>query len=157
MTTIDLTGEAATASLAERLGALVRAGDVIGLAGPLGAGKTAFVKGLAAGLGVDPRTVVSPTFTLINEHHGGRLPLYHVDLYRLDHVSDLTELGLEELVSGGGVCAIEWLDRFPDVAPTAWLQVGIAITGETSRRLTVRGFAERGQALCESWLGSSRP
>src|SRR5439155_7242678 len=94
---------AATERAARRLARLVEPGDVIGLVGELGAGKTLFVKGLAAGLGLDPRYVSSPTFTLIQSYSGGRLPLHHVDLYRLEQAAELDELGLPELLAGEGV------------------------------------------------------
>src|SRR5262249_58689796 len=106
---------------ARRLGALCEPGDVIGLIGELGAGKTVFVKGLAAGLGIDPTHVASPTFTLINEYRGGRIGLHHVDLYRLERPEELIELGLEEIVGGEGGCAIAWGDRFAGVPGAGWL------------------------------------
>jgi len=82
------------------------------LAGDLGAGKTAFVRGMAEGLGIDPREVSSPTFTLIQEYRGGRLTLFHVDLYRVQP-TEVDDLGLDEITLGGGVTAIEWPDRLP--------------------------------------------
>jgi tRNA threonylcarbamoyladenosine biosynthesis protein TsaE len=94
--------------LARRLGA----GDIVLLSGDLGAGKTAFVRGLAEGLGVDPADVTSPTFTLIQQYAGGRLPLHHVDLYRLTPI-EVDDLGLDDLTLEGGVTAIEWPDRLP--------------------------------------------
>jgi tRNA threonylcarbamoyladenosine biosynthesis protein TsaE len=100
--------EAETASVANALAATLVAGDVILLSGNLGAGKTAFVRGLAEGLGIDAEDVSSPTFTLVHEYRGGRLTLYHVDLYRLEKAAT-DDLGLEELHRG--VLAIEWPDR----------------------------------------------
>lgn len=100
--------EAETASVASALAATLVAGDVILVSGNLGAGKTAFVRGLAEGLGIDPEDVSSPTFTLVHEYRGGRLTLYHVDLYRLERAAT-DDLGLEELHRG--VLAIEWPDR----------------------------------------------
>lgn len=100
--------EAVGRALAPRLGR----GAVVLLSGDLGAGKTAFVRGMAAGLGVDPGEVSSPTFTLIQEYRGGRLPLYHVDLYRLRAI-EVEELGLDDERMGEGVTAIEWPDRLP--------------------------------------------
>ena len=99
-----------TSEAGERLAARLNAGDVVLLYGDLGAGKTAFVRGLARGLGANADDVSSPTFTLVQEYHG-RVTLYHVDLYRLEP-PEIDDLGLEELVCGDGVVAIEWADRW---------------------------------------------
>jgi tRNA threonylcarbamoyladenosine biosynthesis protein TsaE len=104
--------EADTTAVGQRLGERLRAGAVVVLSGELGSGKTAFVRGLARGLGIEPGQVSSPTFTLIQEYRGGRLPLYHADLYRLT-TRETEDLGLEELADAGGVLAIEWPDRLP--------------------------------------------
>lgn len=105
------------------LAATLRRGDVLGLCGDLGAGKTHFVKGLTAGLGASA-DVTSPTFTLIHEYIGGRLPLYHFDFYRLEDEDDALKIGLDEYLDGDGVCVIEWADKFPDLLPThtQWLR-----------------------------------
>ena len=99
------------------------------------AGKTAFVRGLAAGLGADPGEVSSPTFTLIQPYGGGRLPLVHVDLYRLDDPREVRDLGLEELGSGG-VLAIEWAEKLPDV-PAGAIRVTIAHDEGDARRIAI--------------------
>jgi tRNA threonylcarbamoyladenosine biosynthesis protein TsaE len=104
--------EAETAAVGRDLARTLAAGAVVLLSGDLGAGKTAFVRGLAEGLGVDPADVSSPTFTLIQEYRGGRLPLFHADLYRLDETREIEELGLEE-IGEGGVLAIEWAEKLP--------------------------------------------
>ena len=104
--------EAETSAVGRDLAGSLTAGSVVLLSGDLGAGKTAFVRGLAAGLGIDPEAVSSPTFTLIQEYRGGRLPLHHVDLYRLRSI-EVDDLGLDELTLEGGVTAIEWPDRLP--------------------------------------------
>jgi tRNA threonylcarbamoyladenosine biosynthesis protein TsaE len=106
--------------------ARVRAGDVLALAGDLGAGKTQWVKGLAAGLGCDA-AVTSPTFTLIHEYAGGRLPLYHIDCYRLEGPEELLAIGLDDYMDGNGVLAIEWADKFPELMPAAarWVRFKI--------------------------------
>jgi tRNA threonylcarbamoyladenosine biosynthesis protein TsaE len=110
--------------VATRLGQSVAIGDVIALVGPLGAGKTTFVQGLAEGMGVSAdRHVASPTFALVNEHPG-RIPLVHVDFYRIKDPSELPELGIEEAYDQAAT-AIEWADRFPDWLPTDALQVVI--------------------------------
>ena len=94
----------------------LHAGDVLALAGDLGTGKTQFVKGLVAGLGGNDE-VTSPTFALIHEYTSGRLPVYHLDFYRLNHRNELRHLGLEDYFDGEGVCVIEWADRFPEILP----------------------------------------
>ena len=105
--------EAQTADAGRSLAPALDAGDVILLYGDLGAGKTAFVRGVAEGLGIAPNDVTSPTFTLIQEYRGGRLPLHHVDLYRL-HSMEVGDLGLDEITMENGVTAIEWPDRLPE-------------------------------------------
>ena len=109
--TLITNSEAETAAVGREFARTLNAGAVVLLSGDLGAGKTAFVRGLAEGLGIDPAEVCSPTFTLIQEHYGGRLPLYHVDLYRLQS-SEVDDLGLDEMTLLG-VTAIEWPDRLP--------------------------------------------
>jgi tRNA threonylcarbamoyladenosine biosynthesis protein TsaE len=110
--TITSGSEAATSALGRDFARTLVAGSVVLLSGELGTGKTAFVRGMADGLGVDPDAVSSPTFTLIHEYRGGRLPLFHVDLYRLQ-AHEVADLGLDELTLQGGVTAIEWPDRLP--------------------------------------------
>jgi len=126
-----------TERLAETLAGELRAGAVVLLSGPLGAGKTAFVRGLARGLGVDPDEVSSPTFTLVHEYRGGRLRLFHVDLYRLG-TGGAEDLGLDELGVQDGVLAIEWPDRLGHTFRDA-IDVQIDVVDETSRRVIVRG------------------
>ena len=110
--------EAETSAVGRDLAQSLSAGSVVLLSGDLGVGKTAFVRGLAEGFGVDPDQVSSPTFTLIQEYRGGRLPLHHVDLYRLKSI-EVDDLGLDELTLEGGVTAIEWPDRLPRDFPGA--------------------------------------
>ena len=105
------------------------------LFGDLGAGKTAFVKGLAAGLGIDPDDVTSPTFTLVHEYTGARLPLVHIDLYRLDR-ADLDDIGLDPDVANAGVIAVEWGDRLPR-RPTGAFVIRIRDEGEDVRLIRV--------------------
>ena len=104
--------ELETVAVGRDIAGTLEAGDTILLYGDLGAGKTAFVRGLAAGLGVQPDDVSSPTFTLIQEYRGGRLPLFHADLYRLNDPREIEDLGLDEIAEGG-VLAIEWADKLP--------------------------------------------
>jgi len=126
--------EAETQALACEIARSLGPGDVVLLTGELGAGKTAFVRGLAEGLGVPPDDVSSPTFTLVHEYRGGRVPLYHADLYRLDRGAD-EDLGLSELVADGGVLAIEWPDRLTHAFPGA-RTVTIEIVDGATRRVT---------------------
>lgn len=116
MTTITRS-EAETAATGHTLAARLRAGDVVLLYGDLGAGKTAFVRGLAEGLGIDPEEVSSPTFTIVQQYRGERLTLLHVDLYRLE-AKEVDDLGLDEL-GEGAVVAIEWAERLPRTPPDA--------------------------------------
>jgi tRNA threonylcarbamoyladenosine biosynthesis protein TsaE len=110
--------EADTRAFAAGLAAELRPGAVVLLSGELGAGKTAFVRGLAEGLGAEPGEVTSPTFTLVQEYRGGRLPLIHVDLYRLE-AADLSEIGLDEALAAAGVIAVEWPERLTRPVPGA--------------------------------------
>ena len=110
--------EDGTAAAALDLAAMLGPGAVVLLYGDLGAGKTAFVRGLAEGLGISGEEVSSPTFTLVQEYHGGRLPLVHVDLYRLDDSREVDDLGLDELGTGA-VLAIEWAEKLPRIPPQA--------------------------------------
>ena len=127
--------EEETAGVARTVAQTLQPGAVLLLSGSLGAGKTAFVRGLAAGLGIDPGEVSSPTFTLVHEYRGGRLVLYHADLYRLDKAS-LEDLGLAERRVAEGVMAIEWPDRLTYSLAGA-TTIAIELVDETTRRITV--------------------
>ena len=109
---IESHSEQETTDAGRRLGASLQPGDVVLLYGDLGAGKTAFVRGLAAGLGIDPDEVTSPTFTIVQEYRGPRLTLQHVDLYRLSPV-EVADLGVEDLAAADTVIAVEWAERLP--------------------------------------------
>jgi tRNA threonylcarbamoyladenosine biosynthesis protein TsaE len=125
-----------TLNFGERLACEVQRGDVIALFGDLGAGKTALVKGLARGLGVT-QAVTSPTFTLVHEYPGGRLPLFHIDLYRLDTVEQALAIGIEDYLNGMGVTAIEWAEKIEPLLPPHTTRVRITWLGETARRIEV--------------------
>lgn len=127
--------EEETAAIGRKVASTLSAGDVLLLYGDLGAGKTAFVRGLAEGLGIRRDDVSSPTFTLIQEYRGGRLPLFHVDLYRIDDPREFDELGLEEIAEEG-VLAIEWADKYPR-PPVRAVRVSITHAGESERSVTV--------------------
>lgn len=127
-----------TAALGEQWGRAARTGWVIGLSGDLGAGKTQLVKGLARGLGL-ATLIASPTFGLVNEHRDGRLPLFHLDLYRLDSREQIIGAGLEEyLLKPAGVTVVEWAERYFDVASPqpGLIRVSIETLGENERRIT---------------------
>jgi len=146
--TLTAATAAETQAIAERLGRLLAPGDVLALVGPLGAGKTTFVQGLARGLDVPPdRHVASPTFALVNEHPG-RVPLVHADLYRIEHARELAELGLTDAFDRAAV-AIEWLDRFPDAAPAERLEITLAFADGEGRTLTFTPAGARATALVD--------
>lgn len=126
-------GEEETRRLASRLAGLLRPGDVLLLVGELGTGKTSFIRGLAEGLGVEGR-VVSPTFTLLREYRG-RLPLHHLDAYRLEGPLDLFDLGVDELLGGEGVVVVEWGDRVRDFFPEGYLEVDLSYGEGDEERL----------------------
>jgi tRNA threonylcarbamoyladenosine biosynthesis protein TsaE len=142
---------AATLEFAAALASVVRAGDLVLLIGEMGAGKTAFAQGFAAGLGVD-EPVTSPTFTLVR-HYRGRVEMHHVDVYRLDSIAEVADLGLSELLDSDGVTLIEWGDAIVSVLPTDHLQVGLSFGASSEeRRLELRAlgsWAERHTALEE--------
>ncbi|MBB6671053.1 tRNA (adenosine(37)-N6)-threonylcarbamoyltransferase complex ATPase subunit type 1 TsaE [Cohnella nanjingensis] len=138
--------EADTVRFAERLAALSQPGTVLALDGDLGAGKTRFAQAFARGLEV-PGLVNSPTFTIIKEYEGGRLPFYHMDVYRLS-TAEADELGLEEYFEGAGVSLVEWASLIEPLLPPERLHIGIALTGPDSRRLTGRPIGARYEAWC---------
>ncbi|MCP4448575.1 MAG: tRNA (adenosine(37)-N6)-threonylcarbamoyltransferase complex ATPase subunit type 1 TsaE [Myxococcales bacterium] len=151
-------GPEATFEAGRSLAAILRAGDVIGLIGDLGAGKTLLTQGVAAGLGVPESVrVTSPTFSLINEYAGGRLPMVHVDLYRIEAEAELEHIGFEEILDNSGVSSVEWCEKFP-VLPEDHLMVTIGIAGEGSRILSANGTGPRSTAIASAWasaLGST--
>ena len=130
---------AETEELGCRLGRTLGPGAVVAYFGGLGMGKTAFTRGLARGLGFT-EAVTSPTYTIVNEYLGGRLPLFHFDMYRLSSADDLFDIGWEDYLDRGGVCAVEWSERVDDAMPADTLWVDIARgTGESDRIITISG------------------
>ena len=129
-----------TEALGEKLAKLLRPGTVLAYLGDLGAGKTAFTRGLARGLGCR-ETVTSPTYTIVNEYLGGRLPLFHFDMYRLASSDDLWDIGWEDYLDRQGVCAVEWSENVPEAMHGA-LTVRIEKLGDSVRRITIDGGAE---------------
>ena len=128
-------GAEQTRRLGAHLGVLLRAGDVILLEGEFGSGKTTFTQGIARGLGIDSRYVNSPTFTLINEYPGVVVPLYHIDLYRLDGQEQISTLGLEEYFGGDGVTVVEWPSEAAAWLPTERLTIRFSHVNDTKRTL----------------------
>jgi tRNA threonylcarbamoyladenosine biosynthesis protein TsaE len=126
-----------TESFGRQFACTVKAGDVVGLIGDLGSGKTQFVKGLAAGLGATT-TATSPTFTLIHEYLGGRLPIYHFDFFRIEDRQAAERLGVDEYFFDDGVSVIEWADRFPDLIPENAGWISFATKSETQRAITTK-------------------
>jgi tRNA threonylcarbamoyladenosine biosynthesis protein TsaE len=143
---------AATQKLGARLGAGLAGGELLALSGDLGAGKTAFVQGLARGLGVTSARVASPTFTIVNEHPG-RVPLIHVDLYRIADPSELEEIGLRDYLGRAAVVAIEWFERAFEFLPAERLEIRIVATSATTRRLEARAVGATAVARLRAWMG----
>ncbi|MGD2124511.1 MAG: tRNA (adenosine(37)-N6)-threonylcarbamoyltransferase complex ATPase subunit type 1 TsaE [Desulfobacteraceae bacterium] len=128
-----------TIKFGQRLGAFLEKADVVALAGELGSGKTWLAKGIALGLGVNPSTVVtSPSFALVNEYEG-RLTLFHMDIYRLESLSELLSAGLEEYLYSGGVVVLEWADRWPEILPDQTIKVELLILSDNRRQITLSG------------------
>ena len=126
-----------TEAIGAALGKILPPGTVIAYRGDLGAGKTAFTRGLAKGLGCTDM-VTSPTYTIVNEYLSGRIPLFHFDMYRLASSDDLWDIGWEDYLERGGVCAVEWSENVEDALEGA-IDVTIEKTGEESRRITIEG------------------
>ena len=127
-----------------RMAAGLSAGTVITLDGDLGAGKTVFTKGFAKGLGIE-ELVTSPTFTILQEYEGGRLPLYHFDTYRIEDPDEMIETGFGEYLSGNGICVIEWADNIEELLPEDSIRIRIerdGTQGDSYRRITVKGGKE---------------
>ena len=136
-----------TIQIGKNIGSLLRPDDIVALVGELGAGKTQFIKGLAEGVGVEkPTYISSPSFTLINEYLG-RVPFYHIDLFRLEQEKEAEELGLEDYFQAGGITAIEWADKIPSLLPEEILLIHFAYTGTNTRTLKITGKGKRFEAL----------
>ena len=134
---------AETIRIGKSIGSRLLPGDVVALVGELGTGKTQFTKGMATGIGVGkPTYISSPSFTLINEYPG-RIPFYHIDLFRLEWEKEAEELGLEDYFQGKGITAIEWADKIPSFLPKEMLSIHIAYTGEKTRSIEILGKGKR--------------
>jgi len=140
---VQTKSSAETIRIGKSIGSRLLPGDVVALVGELGAGKTQFIKGMAMGVGVGkPTYISSPSFTLINEYPG-RIPFYHIDLFRLGWEKDAEELGLDDYFQGEGVTAIEWADKIPSLLPKEMLLIHIAYTGKNTRSLEITGKGTR--------------
>jgi tRNA threonylcarbamoyladenosine biosynthesis protein TsaE len=139
-------GEGETEALGFRLGQRLQPGAVVAFTGDLGAGKTAFTRGLAQGMGIQAR-VTSPTFTIVNEYEGGRLPLFHFDMYRLNSSDELFDIGWEDYLVRGGVCAVEWSERVDDVLEPDTIRVDIRRgANEDQRRISITNGPDLSEA-----------
>jgi tRNA threonylcarbamoyladenosine biosynthesis protein TsaE len=123
-----------TAAIGQQFASKARAGDILALRGDLGTGKTQFVKGLVAGLG-STAEVTSPSFTILHEYDGGRLPTYHFDFYRLENAQAAAQIGIDDYFFNEGISVVEWADRFPDLIPERAQWISFELKSETSRVL----------------------
>jgi tRNA threonylcarbamoyladenosine biosynthesis protein TsaE len=157
MLSFSAQNESDTQRLGAALAAVLPAGTVVALIGPLGAGKTRLVQAVAEALGVPRKSVTSPTFVLVNEYMGGRVPVYHFDTYRLKDEDEFLALGPQEYFDAGGLVFIEWADRVADFLPADRLEVTLEVSGETSRRITIRGTNSRSENLLQQIAANLSP
>lgn len=144
---LRLVGPEATRALGRAIAAILRPGDFVGLSGDLGAGKTTLVRAIAEGLGVLGDQIASPTFSIVHPYVGGRIPLWHGDLYRLADEEELEAIGFFDLLDGDGALLVEWIDRIPTAAPEQWLHVEIRHLDPESREALLTGHGPRGIEL----------
>ncbi|MBA3925800.1 tRNA (adenosine(37)-N6)-threonylcarbamoyltransferase complex ATPase subunit type 1 TsaE [Listeria rustica] len=147
---IETTDESNTRDIAKKIGLKMQAGDVILLEGDLGAGKTTFTKGLAEGLEI-PQMVKSPTFTIVREYTKGRIPLYHMDVYRLENAED--DLGLDEYFQGDGVSVVEWAHFIEQDLPADYIRITLKHLTENTRAMEIEPVGARYEALCSEVFG----
>jgi tRNA threonylcarbamoyladenosine biosynthesis protein TsaE len=143
MFTFTAQNEADTERLGAALGKTLPPGTVIGLIGTLGAGKTRLVQAVASALGVPRANVTSPTFVLVNEYKGGRLPIYHFDTYRLKDDDEFLNLGPDEYFDSAGLTFVEWADRVANLLPAERIEIEIEVAGDTARTFFIRGTSPR--------------
>jgi len=137
--------EKQTIAYAKKLASLLHAGDVIGLVGDLGAGKTTFVKGIAQGLGIT-KSVTSPSFVLLKVYQG-KFPLYHFDLYRIRGLRAIEDIGYEDFISDSGVCVIEWADKAKTILPRDCITITLGVRSQRSRLVRIRGNGQRSKKI----------
>ena len=143
-----------TKRLGAQLAQMLQPHDVIALVGQIGAGKTTFVQGIATGLGVPQENVTSPSFVLIKEYHGGRMPIFHADLFRLEGADEAMSMGLEECYQMPGVTVIEWANQVPSVMPEEFLEVQFEVVNRTTRRLRMVPHGKKYEG--RNWLKGNR-
>ncbi|HJQ79471.1 MAG TPA: tRNA (adenosine(37)-N6)-threonylcarbamoyltransferase complex ATPase subunit type 1 TsaE [Lacipirellulaceae bacterium] len=143
MFTFTAQDERDTQRLGTALAEVLPPGTVVALVGTLGAGKTRLVQAVATALGVAPGNVTSPTFVLVNEYTGGRVPVYHFDTYRLKNEHEFLDLGPDEYFNSNGLVFVEWADRVTEFLPDERIEIEIEVTGETQRRVSIRGTSPR--------------
>jgi tRNA threonylcarbamoyladenosine biosynthesis protein TsaE len=143
MLTFTSNNEQDTERLGVALAAELPPGTVVGLVGTLGAGKTRLVQAVATALGVPPGNVTSPTFVLVNEYRGGRIPVYHFDTYRLKDEDEFLALGPEEFFESNGLTFVEWADRVAELLPKDRVEITIEVVDETKRRITINATSQR--------------
>ncbi len=147
---LNLESEADTKRLGALLAENLPPGTVIGLIGTLGAGKTRLVQAVADAVGISPKSVTSPTFVLVNEYRGGRLPIFHFDTYRLKDDDEFLNLGPEEYFESQGLTFVEWADRVSDLLPSERLDINLEVTGATNRRVLLRGTSPALDAVAQA-------
>jgi len=136
-----------TLEIGKRIAGLMPGGGIVCLFGDLGSGKTVLAKGFAKGLGIKPKEITSPTFVLIHEHLNSRLPLYHFDLYRINSIEEIANLGYEEYLFGSGLSIIEWADRLGPLIPDEYLKIELAVSGKNKRLLKISASGSRYKKL----------
>ena len=152
MSCVDSHSAEETRRIGTRLGQELRGGDVLGISGELGSGKTCLVQGIARGLEVDPAIpITSPTFTLVGEYPG-RVPLRHADFFRVESYARLEDAGFDDLLDSDAVLVVEWPERFPEVLPAERLEIRIALVSESERRLCLEGKGVRARELVRRFL-----
>lgn len=149
------TSPEATKQLASTLAPYLRVGDVVVLEGDLGAGKTQFVQGVAAGLGIRDQ-VTSPTFNILLSYPEGPLPLYHFDLYRLEHPDELEDIGYFETIDGDGASFVEWGEKFPSALPYGYLEIAVTVDADGNRTVRAQSFGDRARQLLFVWAKDSK-
>lgn len=150
---LRLSSPAETKALGRKLAALLQPSDFVGLVGDLGAGKTLLVRSICDALGIPREQVASPTFAIVYPYTGGRIPVHHADLYRLEDYDELYATGFLDLLEGPSALLVEWIDKIPEAAPAEWLRVELIHEDETTRQVRLTGHGPRGAELVRALTG----